>query len=192
MEAPERASGEYEAVNRIPRTGISKPPRERPAWLVLALSLAGVLLLAWVLFGGRGFEAEESLNAPGIKEVVVSDQNTAYPSSDVLRFSERPPVVYVYVSVDGLPAEGDLEARVERSARGSLLSRLLSTETRIQAVDEQGDQLVPSGTGSSGVLKFAVRTESGEPLPAGNYNVRLYLSGKSGGISARKSFVILD
>lgn len=179
-------------MNRIPRTGSGKTVRKRPAWLVLALSLAGALLLAWVLFGGRGFQTEENLNAPGIKDVVVSDQDTAYPSSDVLRFGGRPNTVYVYVSVDGLSSGENLEARVERSAHGSLLSRLLSTKAKIRAMDEREDQLAPSGAGVSGVLKFEVRTESGEPLPAGNYSIRLYLSGQSGEVAASKTFVILE
>lgn len=177
-------------MSRMPSTGSGKKTRERTACMVLAPLLAGVLLLTWVLFGGRSFETTEELNAPGIKDIAVSDEDTAYPSSDVLRFSEPPGVVYVYVSVERFPADKDLNAHVERSARGSLLTRLLFTRATIKVVDDREDQLAPSEGGVSGVLKFAVRTESGEPLPAGNYDVALYLSGGNGEPAARKSFVV--
>lgn len=111
------------------------------------------------------------MKAGGVKDVAVSEEDTLYPPSDVLRFSEAPAVVYVYVAVEGLPSGTDLDASVERSGRESVLGWLFSGAQDIEVVDEQEDQLTPAGTGVAGVIKFALKTRSGESLPAGNYTV---------------------
>jgi hypothetical protein len=132
------------------------------------------VLAAVALFQERGFSPGEELYAPGFEDVAVSTEDTSYPSSDALRFDRRPEVVYVYLAVEDLRRDSDLEARVERSGRESALSWLLGGGERIEVLDGQKEQLGPSGDGVSGVVKFAVRTESGKPLPAGNYTVSIY------------------
>jgi hypothetical protein len=104
----------------------------------------------------------------------VSTEDTSYPSSDALRFDPRPEVVYVYLAVEDLPRDSDLEARVEHTSRESALSRLLGGGESIEVLDRSEERLGPSGDGVSGVVKFAVRAEAGEVLPAGNYTVSIY------------------
>ena len=131
---------------------------------------------------------------PGARDIAVSTEDTAYPISDYLRFDGRPEVVYVYLRVEDLTAHGHLEARVERTARTSVIGRLLGgDEVRVEDLSE--NPLGTSGGGASGVLKFAVRPGSGKRLPAGNYTVEVYnASGGAGqgGAVARKYFVVGD
>lgn len=49
--------------------------------------------------------------------------------------------VFVYLSVEELPTEEDMEARVERVAFGSIFSLLFSPGPNIEILDEQEDQL---------------------------------------------------
>lgn len=47
--------------------------------------------------------------------------------------------------------------------------------------------------GATGIMKFALKTTSGEPVPPGNYTVEVYGPGATGGeyaVAARKLFVI--
>jgi hypothetical protein len=57
-------------------------------------------------------------------------------------------------------------------------------------LDGREEQLGPSGGGVAGVVKFAVREESGEPLPAGKYTVSVYAGPEGGDLAAIKYFVI--
>ena len=130
--------------------------------------------------------------SPGAQDIVVSRADTTYPSTDALRFDRRPEMVYVYLRVEDL-AEGDLEARVERTANDSVLGRVMDGGG-LRVVDRSEEPLGLSGGGVSGVLKFAVRPERGARLPAGNYTVEVYNgSGTAeGGVLARKYFVVGD
>ncbi len=161
---------------------------------ILVLILAGLALLIWLLSIGLKFEPGEKLAAQGVRDIAVSERDTLYPSSDVLRFAERPQAVHVYVAVDGLNSGTKLSARVERSGRGSLLSRLFSgAGAALEAVDENEEQLSPSSGGVSGVAKFIVRTKSGEPVPPGDYTVIIYRSDANAEgeeEAARKLFVV--
>lgn len=182
-------------MNRLPSTAKDGKRGRDPRILPAVLGLAALALMAWVLFGGRGFEPGEEVSAPGIKDVAVSEEDTLYPPSDVLRFGERPGVIYVYVAVERLPAGTDLEARVERSGWESLLSRLLAGSGELRAVDEREEQLGPSGDGVSGVIKFSLETDSGEPVAPGNYTVSIHRAGgdvEDSEAAARKSFVVRD
>lgn len=182
----------------LPSTAKGTKGRERrrdPRLVPAALAVAALALVVWVIFGGRGFEPGEELNAPGIKDIAVSEEDTLYPPSDVLRFGTRPRVVYVYVAVEGLPAGTDLGARVERSGWESVLSRLFAGSGRLMAVDEREEQLAPSGEGVSGVVKFSVETESGGLVPPGDYTVSIHRVGgdvEGGEAAARKLFVVRD
>ena len=137
------------------------------------------------------FAPGEAMISPGAKDIAVSREDTTYPTSDALRFDERPEVVYVYVRVEDL-AKGDLGATVGRTARDSVVGWLIGGDT-LRVVDRSKEPLSVSGSGVSGVLKFAVRSGSGGRLPAGDYTVEVYneAHGSEGRATlARKYFVV--
>ena len=174
----------------LPETATKKVARRWPGYALAAMGLAALLLVVTAHVWGEGFTPGEDLYAPGFEDVAVSTENTSYPPSDVLRFQTRPEIVYVYLAVEGLPGVNDLEARVERSGRRSALSWLLGGGDGLEVSDGQEEHLVRAGGGVSGVVKFAVRAESGGPLPAGNYTVSIYASEGETDAAARKYFLI--
>lgn len=174
----------------LPETATRKVDRRWPAYALAAIGLAALLLVVAALVRGEGFTPGERLYASGFEDVAVSAENTSYPPSDVLRFDGRPETVYVYLAVDDLRRVGDMEARVERSGRRSALSWLLGGGDGLEVSDGQEEHLVRAGDGVSGVVKFAVRAESGEPLPAGGYAVSIYASEEETEAAARKYFLI--
>jgi hypothetical protein len=47
--------------------------------------------------------------------------------------------------------------------------------------------------GATGIMKFALKTSSGDPVPPGNYTVEIYgpgVTGEEDAVAARKLFVI--
>ena len=160
--------------------------------MLAAVGLGVVLLAAVVSLWPDNFSPGEFLISPGAQDIAVSRADTTYPSTDALRFDGRPEVVYVYLRVEDL-AEGDLEARVERTANDSVLGRVMDGGG-LRVFDRSEEPLGLSGGGVSGVLKFAVRPASGGHLPAGDYTVEVYK--RSGGpdddrgVVARKYFVV--
>jgi hypothetical protein len=159
--------------------------------VLAAVGLAVILLAAAAWLWPDDFSPGESLISPRARDIVVSRQDAMYPNTDVLRFDERPELVYVYVRVEDL-AEGDLEARVGRTAKDSVVGRILG-DGGLRVVDRSEEPLGASGGGVSGVLKFAVRPVSGGRLPAGNYTVEVYNrpgGSNGGGVVARKYFVV--
>jgi hypothetical protein len=82
---------------------------------------------------------------------------------------------------------------VERTAKDSVLGRVMGGGG-IRVVGRSEEPLGGAGGSVSGVLKFAVRPDSGERLPAGNYTVEVYngAGGAEGGVLARKYFVVGD
>ena len=176
----------------LPETATrTKVVRRWPGYVLAVLSLVALVLVAVALLREESFSPGEELYAPGFEGVAVSTRDTSYPASDVLRFDGSPEVVYVYLVVEDLPSGRNLEARVERSGRQSALAWLLEGGDGLEVSDEQEEHLRPSGGGVSGVVQFAVRTESGGPLPAGNYTVSIHGT-EDGGAAARKYFVIRD
>jgi hypothetical protein len=161
---------------------------------VLAAVSFGVLLLAAVAFLWPGnFSPGEELISPGAEDIAVSQEDTMYPTSDRLRFDEGPEVVYVYLRVENLTTYDDLEARVERTSRVSILGRLLGGGGELVVLHEGEERLGVTYGGASGVVKFAVRPGSGGRLPSGNYTVALYAASRGAGESglvARKYFVV--
>ncbi len=142
--------------------------------------------------GQKGFSPGEELYARGVEDVAVSREATPYPGSDALRFDEGVRVVYVYLRAEDLASEGGLEARVQRSSRAPALAWLLPGGD-LRVLDEEEDRLGASDGGVSGVVRFAVRAGSGDPLPAGNYTVGVYASeGASRAPLAEKYFVVGD
>ena len=74
-----------------------------------------------------------------------------------------------------------------------MLSLLFSPRPGIKVLDEQEDQLSSGSNRAIGILKFALQTRPGEPLPPGKYTVEIYGSGSgsgAGAVAARKSFVV--
>jgi hypothetical protein len=167
---------------------------ERPSRApVLAAVGLGVVMVAVALsLWPDNFSPGEALISPGARDIAVSLEDTTYPDSDALRFDERPEEVYVYVRVEDLD-EGDLEARVGRTEKDSVLGRVMRDDG-IRVVGQSDKPLGVSGEGVSGVLKFAVLPDSGGRLPAGNYAVEVYngAGGAQGGALARKYFVVGD
>ena len=169
--------------------GGGRPSR---APVLAAVGLAMVMGAVAVSLWPDNFAPGETLISPGAQDIAVSREDTTYPDSDALRFDERPEAVYVYVRVEDL-AEGDLEASAGRAAKDSVLGRVMG-EGGITVVGRSGEPLGVSGEGVSGVLKFAVRPDSGGRLPAGDYTVEVYngTGGAEGGVLARKYFVVGD
>ena len=86
-----------------------------------------------------------------------------------------------------------MERRVERVESGPMLSLLFSPRPGIEVLDEQEDLLSSGSNGAIGILKFALQTRPGEPLPPDNYTAEIYGSGSgsgAGAVAARKSFVV--
>lgn len=181
-------------MNFLPDTTRTKPGRH-PVILVLAVVCLGLLLLAVVISAARSdFSPGEELVSPGAEDIAVSQEDTTYPSSDRLRFEDGPEVVYVYLSVEDLTTDGDFEARVGRTSRISALGLLLGHD-ELRVVDEGEERLSVSGSGVSGVVKFAVRDGRGRRLPPGNYKVEVYTAAggaRERSVVARKYFVVGD
>ena len=179
----------------FPDTTTGKTGERRPSGRVLAAVCFGLLLFgAAVAFWPRDFSPGEGLISPGAEDIAVSREDTAYPTSDALRFEGRPEVVYVYLRVEDLATDGDFRATVDRTTRASVVGRLLGGGG-LQVEEGSAEQLAVSGGGVSGVLKFAVRPESGGRLPAGDYAVEVYATGSGaerGGLMATKYFVVGD
>jgi hypothetical protein len=154
-----------------------------------ALVLTGVVLVVVVAtstLGGESFSPGEDILDPAIEDVAASEESALYPPTDVVRFEVAPATVYVYLAVEELPQDNQLQARVEHSTRGSLLRRVFPG-SGIEVVDEGEEQLSPDDEGASGVVKFAIQPSSGAAVPEGNYSVRVYRDGKE---MARKRFVV--
>ena len=105
---------------------------------------------------------------------------------------ERPETVFVYLSVEDLPTGEDMRAQVRRSGSGSAFSLFFGQDDKIEAFDEQEDQLSSGEGGASGIVKFALKTRSDKPVPSGNYTVEISsaLDGETVAPAVRKSFVV--
>jgi hypothetical protein len=169
--------------------GRGRPSR---APVLAAVGLGVVMVAVAVSLWPDNFSPGETLISPGARDIAVSREDTTYPDSDALRFDESSEAVYVYVRVEDLD-EGDLEARAGRTAKDSVLGRVIG-DGGIRVVGRSDRPFGVSGEGVSGVLKFAVLPDSGARLPAGNYTVEVYngAGGKEGGALARKYFVVGD
>jgi hypothetical protein len=174
---------------QLPETASKRDAPEHRRWPVLLIVGMLLALALWAIGGSWFFEPGEELGASQVKDIAVSEEDTLYPPSDVVRFGERPGAVYVYLAVEGLRSGTELEARVERSGRGSLLSRLVSGREEIEVRDGQEEQLSPSEGGVAGVVKFELRAGSGGRLPAGGYTVEVYEAGEETPVAAKR-FVV--
>lgn len=122
----------------------------------------------------------------------MSTEDGLYPPPDTSRFQERPETIFVYLRVEGCP-RGRTWRRVESVGLGSVLS-FFGQGAGLEALDEQQNHLSKGENGDTGVIKFALKTSSSEPVPPGNYTVDVYGSGAAGRedaiAAARKSFVV--
>jgi hypothetical protein len=165
--------------------------RRWPLYALVAAALVALILVVEAIIRVESFTpGREEIVSPTIQDVAVSTRDELYPPPDTSRFEGQPTSVFVYLSVEGLPAGEDMEARVQRAGSGSAFSLLLGGE-EIEALDEQEDHLSNTENGATGVVKFALGTHSGDPVPPGNYTLDvLYDPESDAALAARKLFVV--
>jgi hypothetical protein len=183
----------------LPNTTTKGADRRWPLYALVAVALLGLALGIEAFLRAESFSPGEEISSPGIRDVTLSAENSLYPPPDTSRFEGPPETIFVYLSVEDLPNVEDMEARFQRVGSGSVFSLLFGPGVGIEALDEQEDQLRQTGNGATGIVKFALKTESGEPVPPGNYTVEVYGPGLAGGegdmdeegaVAVRKSFVV--
>lgn len=178
----------------LPNTTTKGAYRRWPLYVLVTVVLLALALGVEAFLRAENFLPGEDISAPGIRDVVVSPENSLYPPPDTARFKEPPGTIFVYLSVEELPGVEDMEARVQRAESGSAFSLLFDRGTDIEVLDEQEDQLSTGENGATGIMKFALASTSGEPVPPGNYTVEVYGPGATGeeedAVAVRKLFVI--
>ncbi len=181
-------------MSALPNTATKGAYRRWPLYVLVAVALVALALILEAFLRAETFLPGEEVSL-GVRDVVVSGENSLYPPPDTNHFRQPPEAIFVYLSVEDLPSGEDMEARVERAWSGSVFSLLFGRSAGLEAVDEQEDQLSAGGNGATGILKFAFETSSGEPVPPGNYTLDVSSAGEdagAGGVAVRKSFVIED
>ncbi len=176
----------------LPNTTTKGTDRRWPLYVLVAVFLAALALGVEAFLRAENFSVGEEIFSPAVRDITVSAEDSLYPPPDEGRFEGGTESVFVYLSVEELPTGEDMEARVEREESGSMFSLLFSPGPGIEVLDEQEDQLSSGSNGATGILKFALQTRTGEPMPPGNYTVEIRGSGTggAGAVAARKSFVI--
>lgn len=175
----------------LPETKSRGAERQWPLWVLVVVVLVAMALLVEAFLRGENFAPGEEILSPSIRDVAVSEEDSLYPPPNVGRFGSPPETVFVYLSVEGAPAEEDMEVSIARSRNASAFALLFEREPEVVAVDEQEDQLSSGEDGATGIVKFALKTRSGEPVPPGNYTLEVRNPGGApGGLAARKLFVI--
>jgi hypothetical protein len=177
----------------LPNTTTKGADRRWPLYVLVAVALAALALGAEAFLRAENFLPGEEISSPGIRDVIVSSENSLYPPPDTAHFEEPPETIFVYLSVEELPDVENMEARVERAGSGSVFSLIFDQGAGIEVLDEQEDQLSTVENGATGIMKFALKTSSGEPVPPGNYTVEIYGAGDTGeedAVAARKLFVV--
>lgn len=168
--------------------------RRWPLYALAAAALVALALLVEAFIRAETFSpGREDISSPAIRDVAVSARDELYPPPDTSRFEGRPETIFVYLSVEGLPTGEDMEARVQRAGSSSAFSLLLEGEGRLEALDEQEDQLRSTENGATGIVKFALETRSGYPVPPGNYTMDIvYGPEGDAAVAARKLFVVQE
>ena len=178
----------------LPNTTTKGADRRWPLYVLVTVVLGALALGVEAFLRAETFLPGEDISAPGVRDVVVSPENSLYPPPDTARFEVPPETIFVYLSVEELPDVEGMEARVQRAESGSAFSLLFDRGASIEVLDEQEDQLSTGENGATGIMKFALKTTSGEPVPPGNYTVEIYGSGTTGEeegvLAVRKLFVI--
>ncbi len=179
-------------MSALPNTATKGAYRRWPLYVLAVVALVALALIVEAFLRAETFSPGEMVS-PGVRDVVVSGENSLYPPPDTNYFQQPPEAIFVYLSVEDLPSGEDMEARVERAWSGSVFSLLFSPGVGLEAVDEQEDQLSAGVDGATGILKFAFETSSGEPVPPGNYTLDVSSVGEDAGadgVMVRKSFAI--
>lgn len=178
----------------LPNTTTKGADRRWPLYVLVAVVLVALALGVEAFLRAENFLPGEDISAPGIRDVVVSPENNLYPPPDTTRFEVPPEIIFVYLSVEELPDVEGMEARVQRAESGSAFSLFFDRGTSIEVLDEQEDQLSTGENGATGIMKFALKTTYGEPVPPGNYTLEIYGPGTTGEeegvVAVRKLFVI--
>jgi hypothetical protein len=181
-------------MNVLPNTTTKGADRRWPLYVLAATVLVALVLGFGTFLRAENFSPGEDIISPGIRDIAVSSEDSLYPPPDTSRFEERPQTVFVYLSVEDLSSGEDMEARVERAESGSVFSLFFGRGAGLEVLDEQEDHLSKGENGATGLMKFALKTRSGEPVPPGNYTVDIYSPGATGGedgaVAARKFFVV--
>lgn len=179
-------------MSALPNTATRGVYRRWPLYVLFAVTLVALALIVEAFLRAETFSPGEEVS-PGVRDVVVSGESSLYPPPDTNHFQQPPEAIFVYLSVEDLPGGEDMEARVERAWSGSIFSLFFGRSIGLEAVDEQEDQLSAGRTGATGILKFAFETDSGEPVPPGNYTLDISSTGVdtgADGVAVRKSFVV--
>lgn len=177
----------------LPSTTTKGTERRWPIFVLVAVVLVALALLVEAFLRAESFSPGEELPGPGIQDISVSERDSLYRPPDNGRFPQQPEIIFVYLSVNDVPGVEDMTAQVERSGSASVFSLLFGRGPELEAVDEQEDQLSTDEGGASGIVKFALKTRSGEPVPPGNYTVEIYgpdATGEEDAVAVRKLFVI--
>lgn len=173
----------------LPNTATKGAYRHWPLYVLAAVAVVAFVLIVEAFLRAATFLPEEEISGAGIRDVVVSGENSLYPPPDTGHFQEPPETVFVYLSVEGLPSGEDMEARIERAWSGSVFSLFFGRGAGLEALDEQEDQLSVGENGATGILKFAFRSTSGEPVSPGSYTLDIRGPGEDA-VAVRKSFVV--
>lgn len=174
----------------LPETATRGARRRWPLYVLVAVALVALALLVEAFLRTEDFSPGEEISSPSIQDVAVSEEDSLYPPPDMSRFTARPGTIFVYLSVEDVPSVEDMGARVERSGSGSAFSLFQERGSRIQVLDEQEDQLSNDEQGASGIIKFALKTSSGEPVPPGNYTLEISEGPGQEGTAVRKLFIV--
>ena len=178
----------------LPSTTTKGAERRWPIFVLVAVVLVALALLVEAFLRAESFSPGEELPGSGIQDISVSERDSLYRPPDSGRFRRQPEIIFVYLSVNDVPGVEDMTAQVERSGSASVFSLLFGRGPTLEAVDEQEDQLSTDEGGASGIVKFALKTRSGEPVPPGNYTLQVRASpGKGsdeGPVLARKFFIV--
>lgn len=177
----------------LPDTATKGASRRWSLYALVAAALAALALGVEAFLRVESFSPGEEIISPGVKDVAVSAEDSLYPPPDTSYFEARPDSVFVYLSIEGLPSGEDMEARVQRTESGSVFSLFFGGDAGLEVLDEQEDHLRKNDNGVTGIVKFALKTKSGEPVPPGNYTVDVYGPGsisQEDTAAARKFFVV--
>ena len=124
----------------LPNTTNKGTGRRWPLYALVAAVLVALVLYVEAFLRAETFSPGEEIEAPSVKDIAVNTEDGLYPPPDTSRFQERPETIFVYLSVEGLPAGEDMEARVESVGLGSVLS-FFGQGTGLEALDEQQNHL---------------------------------------------------
>ena len=177
----------------LPNTSTKGASRRWPLYALATAALVALALGVETFLRAENFLPGKEIVSPGIRDITVSTEDNLYPPPDTSYFEEQPETVFVYLSVEDLPSGEDMEARVERAGSGSAFSLLFGSGGGLEILNEDNN-LSKGENGSTGIVKFALKTNSGEPVPPGNYTIDVYgpeaADGGGNSVAARKSFAV--